>query len=82
MAAGCSQHLIHQLLFFLLQPSTQTCSANGEEREAAILHLFPKCIFVWVNFPNKLWSCPQAALMEFLLALFSTFESCAKPKCI
>lgn len=75
---GCSQHLIYQRLLFLPEPSTQTCSAKGEEKGKVILHLFQKCIFVLVNFLNKLWPCLAAALVGFLQALFSTFKSNAK----
>lgn len=67
VAGGCSRHLIHQGLFFLPEPHTQTCLANGErEREEVILHLSQTRIFVLVNFPNKLWSCLTAPSVEFL----------------
>lgn len=54
--------------------------AQPTEKGKVILHLFQKCIFVLVNFPNKLWSCLTTAWVEFLWVLFSTLKSCAKPK--
>lgn len=81
MAGWRLQHPIYQRLFFLSSPVHRAAPHTEGEGESHASPFQP-CIFVLVNFPNKLQSCLRAAWVEFLPVLFSTFESCAKPTCI